>query len=166
MIEILVLYILYRESNTLYGIRKIIKERFLHLNSGTFGSIHPAVARLIKKEFLQEKRTISDGGRKKNIYSITKTGQDYLAVILKADFSAQMNNLEKQISTKLACCDVLNESDRKDFYKKVIRYYEHKVIIFSKMLNNKEYNELQKGQLKIFITGFESEIALLKTFLK
>lgn len=165
MIEALILYILYKEANTLYGVRKAIKERFLHINSGTFGSIHPAVARLIKKGFLQEEKTISKGGRRKNIYSITKTGQNYLVEILKADFSAQMNNLEKQISTKLACCDILGEQDKKDFYKKVIRYYEHKVLIFSKMLANKDYNDLQKGQIKIFIKGFEAEIELLKNLL-
>lgn len=165
MIEILILYILYRETNTLYGIRKTIKERFLHLNSGTFGSIHPAVGRLVEKGFLQEKRTITSGGRKKNIYSITKIGQNNIIETLNAEFSSKINNLEKQISIKLACCDILSEQEKKAFYLKVIRYYEHKIIIFSKMVNNKEYNELQKGQLTNFITCAESEIKLIKTFL-
>lgn len=165
MIEILILYILYKETNTLYGIRKNIKERFLHLNSGTFGSIHPAVGRLIEKGFLQEKRTITSGGRKKNIYSITKTGQNHIIATLNAEFSSQISNLEKQISIKLACCDILEEQEKNSFYLKVIRYYEHKIMIFSKMVNNKEYNELQKSQLKNFIAYFESEIELIKTFL-
>ena len=162
MIEILILYILYRETNTLYGIHKIIKERFLHLNSATFGSIHPAVARLLEKGFLQEKRTISNGGRKKNIYSITKSGQTQLLSSYDSEISFNLNNLEKQISTKLACADILDEATKKIFYLKIFRYYEHRIALFTKMLKNKDYTPLQEGQLKIFIEGYQKEVNLLK----
>lgn len=165
MIEILILYILYNDNNTLYGIRKTVKDKFLHLNSGTFGTIHPAVARLLERQFVTEKRTISSGGRKKNIYSITQSGKKHLSETLKADFSGNMNNLEKQLGTKIVCASVLSEAEQKEFYKKVIKYYEHRILVFAKMLKNKGYNALQEGQLRIFIEGYEKEIELLKNHL-
>lgn len=163
MIEILILYILYKDKNTLYGIRKTIKNKFLHLNSATFGSIHPAMNRLIEKNLAKEEKTISSGGRKKNIYSITKNGQANLIMTLNADISLNINNLEKQISTKLACCDILNEPTKKNLYIKAIRYYEYRIAVFSKLLkNNDDYTELQAGQLKNFILNYQNEIEMLK----
>lgn len=162
MIEILILYILYNEKNTLYGIRKLIKEKFLYLTSATFGSIHPAVSRLIGKGFIQEKKTVSEGGRKKHIYSITKTGKEHLIMLLKADFSLNSNNIEKQISIKLVSSDILDESSAKILYLKVVRYYEQRILLYSKMLKNADFNDLQSSQIKNLISSYQNEIDFLK----
>ncbi len=162
MIEILILYILYKEKNTLYGIRKIIKDKFLYLTSATFGSIHPAVSRLVEKGFIQEKKTISEGGRKKHIYSITKDGKEHLILTLKADFSFNSNNIEKQIGIKLACSDVLEDSFVKFLYAKVVKYYEQRILLYSKMLGKSNFNELQANQVKNLILSYKNEINSLK----
>lgn len=162
MIEILILYILYKEKNTLYGIRKLIKEKFLYLTSATFGSIHPAMSRLIEKGFIQEKKTVSDGGRKKHIYAITKDGKEHLIVTLKADFALTSNNIEKQISIKLASSDILDESAQKLLYMKVFKYYEQRILLYSKMLKNTDLNEMQISQVKNLISNYENEMDFLK----
>lgn len=162
MIEILILYILFKEKNTLYGIRKVVKEKFLYLTSATFGSIHPAVTRLIEKNFIQEKKTVSDGGRKKHIYSITKDGKEHLLLSLKADFSLNSNNIEKQIGIKLACSDLLDEPSVKILYMKIVRYYEQRIILYSKMLKKSDFNELQVSQIRNLISSYQNEIDFLK----
>jgi DNA-binding PadR family transcriptional regulator len=162
MIEILILYILYNEKNTLYGIRKVIKDKFLYLTSATFGSIHPAVSRLIEKGFVQEKKTVTEGGRKKHIYAITKDGKHHLILMLKADFSFNSNNIEKQIGIKLACSDVLDDSSVKLLYANVVRYYEQRIMLFSKMLSKANFNDLQANQVKNLISAYDNEINFLK----
>lgn len=163
MIELLILYILYKENNTLYGIRKIIKENFLYLTSATFGSIHPAVCRLTEKGFVLEKKAVSVGGRKKHSYSITKDGKAHLILMLKADFSLNSNNIEKQIGITLACSDILDNDSIQLLYTKVIKYYEQRILLYSKILTKAEFNELQKNQIKNILFCYQNEINFLKT---
>lgn len=165
MIEILILYILLPSKNTLYGIQKIIKDKFIHLNSATFGSLHPAVERLLKKGFVIDKKTLSDGGRKKNTYSITKEGKEYLFATLRADFSPKTSGIERQIALKLACSDILDVQLRKELYTKTVRYYEYRVAVLQKLLKNKDYSDMQLEQIHLFIKNYESQINLLGNFL-
>lgn len=165
MIELLILYILYAQKTTQYGIRKIIKDKFSYLTSSSFGTIHPAIMRLLAKGFITEKKTVSDGGRRKNIYSITEEGKLYIEAALKADFPLNTPNLEKMINTKLACSDVLDEAYQKTLYVKVVRYYEQQILILKRTLKQAEYNELQSSQVKSLITFFESKINWLEDFI-
>lgn len=165
MIEILILYILYSEKTTQYGIRKIIKDKFSYLTSSSFGTIHPAIMRLLEKGFLSEKKTVSEGGRRKNIYSITKDGKDYIITALKAEFSLNTPNLEKMINTKLACSDILPDAHQKTLYVKVVRYYEQQILILQRTLKLSDYNELQSSQVKNLIISFQSKIKWLQCFL-
>ncbi len=85
MIELLVLIVLFKESSTIYGVKRKIDKKFFLFFKLSFGSIHPALKRLEKDNYVELKTTLTIGGQKKSIYSITEAGKNRLFELMVSD---------------------------------------------------------------------------------
>ncbi len=75
MLESLILGIILDHEQTGYDIKKCIGERFGIFYKASFGSLYPALNRLVKKGFVTT-REESQGGRKKIYYLATEEGEE------------------------------------------------------------------------------------------
>lgn len=76
-IDVVILGFLYHEPMSGYDIKKRIDNELKYFFSGSYGSIYPALNTL-EQSGLVTKEEISEGGRGRTIYSISKPGEDYL----------------------------------------------------------------------------------------
>lgn len=145
MIDILILYVLSKSVLTMYGISKNIKNNFVAFTLPSFGTISPAIKRLINEGAIDYQKTISEGGRRSNYYSITPKGNDMLKLFLISPISENPAQFLTNARLRLCCAEVLNSdelyeltkllkykaeiilhdinciiNETKDFYKKII----------------------------------------------
>ncbi len=95
---------------TIYEIKKAMENSINHFYSSSYGSIHPAVAKLEKNGFVTSKEKF-DGKRKKKIYSITESGKENFNNWLKDDI--QLTRLKEDSLVKLFFFGNLDNESRK-----------------------------------------------------
>ena len=145
MIEILILYIIYKREKTIYSIRKDIFEIFGAYTKPSIGTIYPAVKRLLAAKAVSLNERISDGGKKSSYYLITKTGIEYFK---KLFFSSQSENptlFYNQLQTRLGTMSLLSIDERKQFVFETLKRIEmYKFEIENKL--NDEFIDLDYYQ--------------------
>lgn len=151
MIELLVLYILHNNTLSLYEIQQILKNKFRYLLSGSFGSIHPILQKLLKTEYILSQKKLSKGGKPCIHYKITKNGKKYFEEIIKSQ--DKINS--KIIETKLTCLDICPESTKEEIIQEAEIFYKTQIIILNNLINSNDYNEIQQNQIKNLIQYYE-----------
>ncbi len=76
-IDVVILGLLSHEDLTGYEIKKRMDSALRYFWGASFGSIYPALGDLVERK-LAAKRDGSENNRSKIVYSITKSGRDYL----------------------------------------------------------------------------------------
>ncbi len=112
MIELLVLIVLFKESSTIYGVKQKIDKKFFLFFKLSFGSIHPALKRLEKDNYVELKTTLTIGGQKKSIYSITETGKNRLFELMVSDLPENPSLANQLIVVKLMFLHKLPEESK------------------------------------------------------
>ncbi len=112
MIELLVLIVLFKESSTIYGVKRKIDKRFFLFFKLSFGSIHPALKRLEKDNYVELKNTLTIGGQKKSIYSITEAGKNRLFELMVSDLPENPALANQLIIVKLMFLHKLPDESR------------------------------------------------------
>ncbi len=82
-IDVVILGLLSHEDLTGYEIKKRMDSTLRYFWGASFGSIYPALSNLVDRK-LAVKRDGSENNRSKIVYSITKSGRDYLKSWLEA----------------------------------------------------------------------------------
>lgn len=117
MIELLILYSLSKREKTAYSIRKDIIEFFGNLSEPSFGTVHPALKRLEKGEFVLSKPDFSDGGRKSTYFSITSKGKSYAKKIFQSELSNNPAVFKTQLLSRISAISLLNKEEKEEFLK-------------------------------------------------
>ena len=163
MIEIVILYILLKYDASIYRISKLINEYFFAYLKSSFGTISPALKRLEKLGCVEFKETMSDGGMKTKIYSITPTGKKHLSHLL---LTYEQNNpfyIVNEIHIALFCSNILSVNELIEFKNNIRNMLELHKITLEKNLQN-EYivlDELQKNTVKIVILHINELLKLI-----
>ena len=111
MIEILILFELNRKILTMYGISKQINNDFSVITTPSFGTIKPALVRLVNGGFVRTQKTLSKGGRPSCYYSITDLGVEELKRLIIGQPVENPVQFLTSARIKLACADVLNSDE-------------------------------------------------------
>lgn len=94
MLEHMILGIVYQQDATGYDIKKIIETKICMFYKPSFGSLYPALKRLVEKDFLVTYEEMQ-GARKKIVYQITDSGRnsfmEWLALPLDLNEGADKN---------------------------------------------------------------------------
>ena len=164
MIELLILYVLNMRDRTLYSLRRDIIEQFGVITKPSFGTMHPAVQRLMKKDAIKMDKKFSEGGKKSTYYSITDKGKDVFKELFFEDISLNPTIFHNQLSVRLLTLSMLNKEDIEIFLKDLSQIIDLQKIETEKALNNKyvKYDDYQKivieetlGNLKSLSTMVE-----------
>ncbi|MBQ7126808.1 PadR family transcriptional regulator [bacterium] len=121
MIDILILHVLNKSVLTMYGISKNIKQEFIAFTLPSYGTISPAIKRLIKDGAINYQKTISEGGRRSNYYSISEKGKKILKNLLLAPISENPGQFLTNARLRLCCAEILNKEELFELTK-ILKY--------------------------------------------
>lgn len=121
MIEILILYIIFKREKTIYSIRKEIIEKFGNFTTPSLGTIHPALKRLRMKEAVSVSDRMSDGGKKSSYYSITEEGKKLFKELFMQDCSHNPCLFYGQVQARFATIGLLSKEDKNEFLDNSIK---------------------------------------------
>ena len=116
MIELLILYILKQREYTMYSISKEIKNLFGVYTNPSFGAINPALKKLERNDFLDSRKTISEGGKPSVYYSITKEGEKELHKLIKEKLTSNPVQFISNAKIKLSMSDLLTKEERRELF--------------------------------------------------
>lgn len=119
MNELIILYLLSKSYSTMYGLSKNIKKIFAGITKPGFGTLQPALKRLEKQEYIKSEKFFTDGGKPYFYYSLTAKGNDFLKEKLLEKLSDNPSQFYPTAKIKLACSDVLEDSEKIELYKSV-----------------------------------------------
>ena len=163
MIEILILYTIYKREKTIYSIRKDIIEIFGAFTKPSIGTIYPALQRLLKAKAVILNEKMSDGGKKSSYYSLSNKGLDYFKELF-FNSSENPSLFYTHLQVRLATMGILSSNDRKLF----VNEYLKKIEIYKFELEEKlrdEFIELDYYQTQLFKKTLK-EIIELENYIK
>lgn len=164
MIEILILYTIYKREKTLYSIRKEIIEIFGTFTKPSIGTIHPALKRLLKENAVSVFEKISDGGKKSSYYSITKKGIELFRELFFNSTRENPSLFYTQIQARFGTMGLLSVEDRKLFLSETVKKTDLYQIELQNKLND-EYIGLDYYQRQLLNKNLD-EIKSLKDYIK
>ncbi len=147
MLEHMILGIVCQQDATGYDIKKIIETKICMFYKPSFGSLYPALKRLVEKEFLVTYENMQ-GARKKIVYRITVRGResftDWLSVPLDINEGAKKNLV------KIYFYDLLSPQTRNErllqYEKDSMQYLENleklEKELYEKVDRKKDYYKL------------------------
>lgn len=144
MLELLVLYGLNKSDKTGYGVKKFICENFSSFACPSTGSVHPILKKLEIKKYIQSFETLSEGGRRSVVYSITSQGKKSVNKIFAKKFKMNPCDFVQQVLVRLAVCDMIDIGVRKKFEEESLRYIEKQFIEIDKTLRYCKLTQLQR----------------------
>lgn len=112
MNEILILYTINKSQTTMYGISKFINKNYGSVTKPSFGTLQPALKKLEKNGYIFASKFYTEGGKPAFYYSITEEGKQFLKTKLLKNSSINPAQFLSMTKIKLACCDILDESER------------------------------------------------------
>lgn len=124
MIELLILYSLKDREKTIYALRKSILEKFGAFTKPSYGTIFPALKRLLTKNFVNVRGKISEGGRKSTYYEVTKSGLEGFSQFFLADWTQNPSLFHNEVQARFATLSMLNDADKAVFFERLTQKIE------------------------------------------
>lgn len=164
MIELLILFELNKRILTMYGISKEIRASFSVLTTPSYGTIKPALNRLEKAGFVKKQKSMSEGGRPSNYYSITKDGVDELRRLILAPPQENPIQFLPSARIKLACADLLEKDELFSMLKNLKLKSESILADIKNLENNKELSFYPRMVFDNLMCEYKNFISLLEGF--
>ena len=167
MLELLILYVLDKQDNTLYGLKKEIAAHYGEVSIPSHGALFPVLKKLEKEEYVCVRKKLSGGGKRYTYYSINKNPSEYFNNKFMNFNNAKSETLEGfllWLKFRLITIDMLDKNLIDTFREKSLLkldFYKKNIL---KKLDNEylELTELQKGLVKQFLNEIDAFTDLLK----
>ena len=159
MIELLILYVLAKNTFTMYGISKEIKKEFSVLTIPSLGTIKPALQRLEKRSCIKTQKTMSSGGRPSTFYSITNEGRLELKELILAEPLENPIQFLPTSRIKVVCSEHLETKERVELFKLLKIKCEKIILDISKKENQEFY---YKMILENLVCEYKNFVSLLE----
>lgn|SRR5574344_827646 len=168
MIELLILYILSKRENTMYGTLKSITDEFGAYTAPSFGAIKPALTRLESDNSVKVRKSISDGGKISGFYAITQSGREKLKQLLLEPISENPLQFSSVAKIKLSCINYLSSDERKKIFFEVKSKAQNHKITAEKILenNSNHLNFYQRILLDNTIHEYKNFITIIESLEK
>lgn len=166
MLELLILYMLNKCENTLYGLKKEIATHYGEVSIPSHGALFPAIKRLENAGLLKIRKKLSDGGKRYTYYSVDNISSYFNKKFIEFNNakSETLDNFLNWLKIRLIVVDMLDETLIGEFKEKCLLKFD----IFKKnalsKLDNKylELTEIQKNLLQISINEIEVYTKIIK----
>ena len=164
MIELLILFELSRKVLTMYGVSKEIRSKFSVLTTPSYGTIKPALSRLLESGFIKSQKTMSSGGRPSIYYSITNDGIEELKRLLVAPPLENPIQFLTSARIKLACAGVLNNEEQLIMFKRLKTKAESILIDTKNLVKTKELSYFPNMVFDNLTCEYRNFISLVEGF--
>ena len=164
MIELLILFELSRKVLTMYGVSKEIRSEFSVLTTPSYGTIKPALSRLLESGFIKSQKTMSSGGRPSIYYSITNDGIEELKRLLVAPPLENPIQFLTSARIKLACAGVLNNEEQLIMFKRLKSKAESILIDTKNLVKTKELSYFPNMVFDNLTCEYKNFISLVEGF--
>jgi|GEM_PF-1889890 len=164
LIELLILSVLLNQESTIYKIRKNINKYFFLFCTTSMGSIHPALERLYENKFVNVKKSMSPGGQKSSMYSITPKGKKYFEILMTEELPRNPSVASQLVHMKIMLLPLLSKALKTKTIKILKDYYETKLLDFKNFYENCKEEEgsikknLNNDYIKHCINSISEEI--------
>ena len=165
MIELLILFELSRKVLTMYGVSKEIRSKFSVLTTPSYGTIKPALSRLLESGFIKSQKTMSSGGRPSIYYSITNDGIEELKRLLVAPPLENPIQFLTSARIKLACAGVLNNEEQLIMFKRLKTKAESILIDTKNLVKTKELSYFPSMVFDNLTCEYKNFISLVEGFI-
>jgi len=116
MNEILLLYLLLKGKNTMYGLSKLCTKYFGFIIKPSYGAVQPALKKLEKNKYITSEKFITEGGKPYFYYSITEDGTKHLKEKLLSKLHASPVQMYPSVKVRIICSDILNAEEQKELF--------------------------------------------------
>lgn len=164
MIELLILFELSKKVLTMYGVSKEIRNTFSVLTTPSYGTIKPALTRLETAGFVKTQKTMSKGGRPSVYYSITTSGTEELKRLLTEAPGENPIQFLTSARIKLACADVLDNSQQIFMFKQLKRKAESILIDTKNLVASRNLSYFPSMVFDNLTCEYKNFISLLEGF--
>lgn len=166
MSELLILFSLLKNKSTIYGIKQKIHKSVGFFLNISLGQIYPALKKLEKNGHVKVKSSMSEGGKKSSIYSITSSGVEYFENLMLEDYPANYYSIQL-VNIKVLLLSSLNRENQIIAVTKTIKYIENqkKIIYNSLEVLNDNDSKIQKDTINYHFENMGEYIHWLKTLL-
>ena len=164
MIELLILFELGQKVLTMYGVSKEIRSKFSVLTTPSYGTIKPALSRLLESGFIKSQKTMSSGGRPSIYYSITNDGIEELKRLLVAPPVENPIQFLTSARIKLACAGVLNNEEQLIMFKRLKTKAESILIDTKNLVKTKELSYFPSMVFDNLTCEYKNFISLVEGF--
>ena len=151
MIELLILYVLNKNDNTLYGLKKEISAHYGEVSIPSHGALFPALKKLEAQGLVSVRKKLSDGGKKYTYYNINKNAIEYFNEKFMEFNNAKSETLENflfWLKIRFIVIDMLDKNLLENFKERShLKLEMYKNSILKK--NENKYIELTELQIAI-----------------
>jgi DNA-binding PadR family transcriptional regulator len=161
--ELLTLFILLKQSCTIYEIKKNINRYFSLFYSPSMGTIHPTLKKLHSRGYVSVKESMSLRGRKSCLYSITKSGKNYFEELFAEDLPSNPVVSMQLVQIKSLLLKYLDASKRISVISSLKNYYQNRLLDLKNYEHDfKEKENLNLAYIKFQIENISEELNWLK----
>ena len=151
MIELLILYVLNKNDNTLYGLKKEISAHYGEVSIPSHGALFPALKKLEAQGLVSVRKKLSEGGKKYTYYNINKNAIEYFNEKFMEFNNAKSETLENflfWLKIRFIVIDMLDKNLLENFKERShLKLEMYKNSILKK--NENKYIELTELQIAI-----------------
>ena len=161
MLELLILYSLNKQEQTLYGLRKTIAKHFGEISIPSHGALHPSIKNLEDKKLIVVRKKLSEGGKKYTYYSVNSSFSEYFNNKFMEFNNASSETLDAflfWLKVHLNTIDIVSQSNIEEFKEKVLFKLDNFKTKTEEKLNDEyiELNDIQKKLIEIQLAEISS----------
>ncbi len=147
LIELLVLSVLLNQECTIYKIRKNINKYFSLFCSASMGSIHPALQKLSENDYVSVKKSMSKGGQKSSVYSITAKGRKYFSSLMQEDLPQNPSAALQLADIKIMLLSRLKKAEKDAVIEELKTFYQNRLLDFENFRQDIEDDDIKNLNL-------------------
>ncbi|UKI41114.1 MAG: PadR family transcriptional regulator [Candidatus Melainabacteria bacterium] len=102
-------------KKTGYSIKKEITKKFGSFIQPSSGALHPLFTETCSKKMLDEKKVLTDGGKKLSYFYLNKDGLKHFSKLFNKPLSSNPSVCVNEIYAKLACFKMANKEMQENF---------------------------------------------------
>lgn len=166
MLELLVLYTLNTFEKTGYSIKKEITKKFGTFIQPSSGALHPLLQKLVQKKMIDEKKVLTDGGKKLSYFYLNKDGLKHFSKLFNKPLSNNPSVCVNEIYAKLACFKMANKEMQENFLENATENLKMFIIDAKNTLDDEyiNFDFYQKTLIKYQIGIFEGLLKHVERF--
>lgn len=146
----------------MYGIWKKISTDYSMFMNPSYGTINPALTKLVDLGFVKFQKTMTKNGKRSTYYSLSETGREELKRIILEETPENPMYFLAGARLRIICADVLDLSEQNELFK-ALKYKSENIMLDSKnLLETKDLDFYSKIIQDNLVCEYKNFISLIE----